>query len=59
MGKKSKLVTTADLCNSQCHDSTMMNTVKGSFSNAVWDIVQVNHWHYAPDVDKFCHILYN
>ena len=28
MGKKSKLVTRMSLCNSQCHGSTMTNTVK-------------------------------
>ena len=39
MGKKSKLMTRAGLHNSQCHGSTMMNIVKGNFSNTVWDIV--------------------
>ena len=39
MGKKSKLVTRAGLRNSQCHGSAMTNTMKGNFSNAVWDIV--------------------
>ena len=39
MGKKSKLVTRAGLCNSQCHGNAMMNIVKGSFSDADWDIV--------------------
>ena len=39
MGKKSKLVTKAGLRNSQCHGSAMMNTVKGNFSDAVWDII--------------------
>ena len=39
MGKKSKLVTRAGLCNSQCHGSTMMNTMEGNFSDAVWDII--------------------
>ena len=38
MGKKSKLMARASLHNSQCHGSTVMNTVKGNFSNAVWDI---------------------
>ena len=50
MGKKSKLVTRAGLCNSQCHGSTMTNTMKGNLSNVVWDIVQVkpparHPWH--------------
>ena len=57
MGKKSKLVTRASLHNSQCHGSAMMNTVKGNFSDAVWDIVQANHRHGAPGVDKSCRIL--
>ena len=39
MGKKLKLMTRAGLRDSQCHGSTMMNTVKGKFSNVVWDIV--------------------
>ena len=39
MGKKSKLMTRADLRNSQCHGSAMMNTMKGNFSDAVWDVV--------------------
>jgi len=39
MGKKSKLVTRVSLRNSQCHGSTMTNTVKGNFSYAIWDIV--------------------
>ena len=39
MGKKSKLVARASLCNSQCHSSTMTNTVKGNLSDMVWDVV--------------------
>ena len=39
MGKKSKLVTRAGLRNSQCHGSAMVNTMKGNFSNVVWDII--------------------
>ena len=39
MGKKSKLVTRASLHNSQCHGSAMMNTVKGNFSDVVWEII--------------------
>ena len=39
MGKKSKLMTRAGLHNSQCHGSTMMNTMKGNLSNMLWDIV--------------------
>ena len=57
MGKKSKLVTRAGLRNSQCHGNAMMNTMKGNFSNVVWDIVQVNHWHDAPGIGKSYCIL--
>ena len=39
MRKKSKLVTRAGLRNSQCHGSTMTNTMKGNLSNVVWDVV--------------------
>ena len=42
MGKKLKLVTRVSLRNSQCHGSSMMNTMKGNFSGVVWDIVQAN-----------------
>ena len=59
MGKKSKLMTRASLRNSQCHFSKMANTVKGNFSDVVWDVVQVNHWHGTPSVDESCHILYS
>ena len=57
MGKKSKLVARASLRNSQCHDSTMMNTVKGNLSDVVWDIVQANHRHGTPSVDESCRVL--
>ena len=59
MGKKSKLMARASLPNSQCHGSTMMNTVKGNLSDTVWDIVQANHQHGTPGVDKSCRILYS
>ena len=59
MGKKSKLVARTSLCDSQCHGSTMMNTVKGNLSNVVWDIIQVNHRHGTPGVDEPCRILYS
>ena len=39
MGKKSNLMTRAGLQNSQSHGSAMTNTVKGNFSDVVWDIV--------------------
>ena len=59
MGKKSKLVARTSLRNNQCHDNTMTNTVKDNLSNTVWDVVQANHWHGTPSVDKSYHILYS
>jgi hypothetical protein len=54
MGEKSKLVTRAGLCNSQCHGSTMTDTVEGNFSDVVWDIVQMN-LAGTPVIDEsFC-----
>ena len=52
MGKKSKLMTRVGLRNSQWHGSAKTNTVKGNFSDVVWDIVQANHRHSAPSIDK-------
>ena len=57
MGKKSKLVARASSHNSQCHGSTMMNTMKGKLSDAVWDVIQANHWHGTPGIDESCRIL--
>ena len=57
MRKKSKLVTRAGLRNSQCHGSAMTNTVKGNFSDVVWDVAQVNHRHDTPGIDESWHIL--
>ena len=57
MGKKSKLMTKAGLRNSQCHGRTMTNTVKGNFSDMVWDIIQANHRHGTAGIDKSCCIL--
>jgi hypothetical protein len=55
MGEKSTLETRAGLCNSQCHGSTMTDTVDGNFSDVVWDIVQTNHRHVTPVIDEsFC-----
>ena len=59
MGKKSKLVARASWRNSQCHGSTMTNTVKGNLPDAVWDVVQANHWHDTPSVDESNRILYS
>ena len=39
MGNKSKLMTRAGLRNSQCRGNAMTNTMKGNFSDEVWDIV--------------------
>ena len=59
MGKKSKLVARTSLRDSQCHASTMMNTMKGNLSVAVWDIVQVNHRYGTPGFDESYRILCN
>ena len=59
MGKKSKLMTRVGLRNSQWHGSAKTNTVKGNFSDTVWDIIQANHQHGTPSVDESCHILYS
>ena len=57
MGKKSKLMARAGLHNGQCHGNAMTNTAKSNFSDIVWDIVQVNHWHDAPSIGKSYRIL--
>ena len=57
MGKKSKLVARASLRNSQCHGSTMTNTMKSDLSNMVQDVVQANHWNSSPGIDESCRIL--
>ena len=57
MGKMLKLMTRASLRNSQCHFSKMANTVKGNFSDVVWDVVQVNHRHDTPGIDDPYRIL--
>ena len=59
MGKKPKLMARASLRSSQCHGSTMMNTVKGKFSDVVWDVVQANHQHGTPGIDESCCVLCN
>ena len=57
MGKKLKLVARVTLRNSQCHGSTMMNTMKGNRSDSIWEVVQVNHRHGTPSIDESYHIL--
>ena len=57
MGKKSKLVTRASLHSSQCHGSTMTNTMKSNLSDAVRDVVQVNHRHGTPGIDESYRVL--
>ena len=59
MGKKSKLVVRASLRNSQCHGSTMTNTVKGNLSDVVWNVVQANHRHGIPSINKSYRIVYS
>ena len=57
MGKKSKLVTRASLCNSQSHGSTMTKTMMGNFSDVVWDVIQANHWQGTPSINESSYIL--
>ena len=57
MGKRSKLVARASLHSSQCHGSTMTNTMKSDLSNMVQDVVQVNHRDGASGVDESHRIL--
>ena len=52
MGKKSKLMARVRLRSSQCHGNTMTNTEKSNFSNAVRDVIQANHRHGTPGIDK-------
>ena len=57
MEKKSKLVARASLRSSQCHGSIMTNAMKSNLSNAVWDVIQVNHQHGTPSIDESFRIL--
>ena len=57
MGEKSKLMARASLCSSQCHGSTMMNTMKSNLSDMVQGVMQANHQHSTPGVDESCHVL--
>ena len=59
MGKKPKLVARTDLRSSQCHGSTMANAMKSDLSDTVRDIVQANHQHGTPGIDKSCRVLYS
>jgi len=59
MGKKSKLVARMSLRDSQCHGSTMTNTVKGNLSDVVWNVVQANHRHGIPSINKSYRIVYS
>ena len=59
MGKKSKLVARASLRNSQCHGSTMTNTMKSNLSDMVWDVMQANHRHGTPGIDESYHVLHS
>ena len=57
MGKKLKIVARAGLCSSQRHGSTMMNAMKSDFSNAVRDVMLVNHQNGAPGIDESCRMV--
>ena len=59
MGKKLKVVARASLRNSQCHGSTMTNTVESNLSDVVWYVVQANHRHGTPSIDESCHVLHS
>ena len=59
MGKKSKLVARASLRNSQCHGSTMMNTMKSDFPDMVRDVIQANNQHNTPGIDESYHVLHS
>ena len=39
IGKKSKLVSRASLHDSQCHGSTMTNTMESNIFDTIWDVV--------------------
>ena len=52
MGKKSKLMARVSLRSSQCHGSTMTNTMKSNLPDMVRDIIQVNHQHGTPGIDE-------
>ena len=59
IGKKSKLMARASLRNSQCHGSTMTNTMKSNLSDTVWDVVQANHQDDASSIDESRHVLHS
>ena len=59
MGKKSKLVARASLHSSQCHGSTITNTMMSNLSDTVWDVVQANYRNGAPGIDESYHVLHS
>ena len=50
MGKKPKIVAGVNLRSSQRHGSTMTNTMKSDFSDAIRDVMQANHQNDAPSI---------
>ena len=58
VGKKTKIVARIGLCSSQCHGSTMMNTMKSNLPDMVWDIMPANHRNGTPGIDKSCHMIH-
>ena len=59
VGKKPKIVARAGLCCSQCHGSTMMNTMKSDLPDTVWDVMQENPQNDTPGIDKSCRVIRN
>ena len=57
MEKKSKLVARASLHSSQCHGSTITNTMKSNLSDTVWDVMQANHRNGASGIDESHRVL--
>ena len=57
MGKKPKIVARAGLCSDQRHGSTMTNAMKSDLPNMVWDVMQADHQHSTPGIDKSRHML--
>ena len=59
MEKKSKLMARMSLRSSQCHGSTMMNTMKSDFPDMVRDVIQANNQHNTPGIDESYHVLHS
>ena len=40
-----------------CYSSTMTNTMKSDFSDAVWDVMQTSHQSGTPGIDESCRMV--